>query len=551
MGIVSGPHKVDGTPDFMNVEVFYVDDIDDIPGVSGKPSKAQMAVVIGIAMVILTIVFMLVYYLINMVRDIKVTTSLPLQQPQYRQHAIHRCKSVRGWFYPSLLGCTAKAQTLWHNHWRSSDYPLDMHSHMVDTGCGRGHVLIEWYGDEGSDAVDGRSEGSETRHTQSNRCCILLTTGDEVHNPSTPHMVNYLLQHYFSVAVVRPRTASLSWKHWSTLLHWELTPEDIKVSVDFIQRKYHITTACIIGGSGAGDAAVRFAASRSLLKDYRILPQSESLHQHHSNDTTATPRERDDVTSSQLCILGVIAVSNHFHAAYSMIENEADCVDVFHASKLRQRKIQVKRHESMLLESFNGGKQQLQTLMDSLHQAKSLLTFDETVVKMFNLYLQSNNTTNDTPAIADTWMDRSSLQLSEYYEEVSSQYVLRNVAVETLILQSIDDPYKAPKAIPVAEIISNSHILLITTSFGGHNAFVESIPLSARSLKFICSSSVARDVTTVTTEESRADNSNSGEVRSESRVSAGKASVVTPTWAERLCVEYCVEKHAKVSTPTQ
>ncbi|MGH8583786.1 MAG: hydrolase [Gammaproteobacteria bacterium] len=60
---------------------------------------------------------------------------------------------------------------------------------------------------------------------------------------------------------------------------------------------------------------------------------------------------------------------------------------------------------------------------------------------------------------------------AEYYHRCSSARYLARIAVPTLIIHSVDDPFMTPEAIPSDTAIS-SRVLLEVTARGGHNGFV-------------------------------------------------------------------------------
>ena len=59
----------------------------------------------------------------------------------------------------------------------------------------------------------------------------------------------------------------------------------------------------------------------------------------------------------------------------------------------------------------------------------------------------------------------------DYYHRSSSRQFLKNIAVPTLIIQAIDDPFMTEEVLPQSEELS-SHVLLEITAAGGHVGFV-------------------------------------------------------------------------------
>ncbi len=60
-----------------------------------------------------------------------------------------------------------------------------------------------------------------------------------------------------------------------------------------------------------------------------------------------------------------------------------------------------------------------------------------------------------------------------YYRQSSSAAFLEHIRTPTLLLQSEDDPFLPGRALPLATVRANSHLLAAFTSGGGHVAFVD------------------------------------------------------------------------------
>ena len=59
----------------------------------------------------------------------------------------------------------------------------------------------------------------------------------------------------------------------------------------------------------------------------------------------------------------------------------------------------------------------------------------------------------------------------DYWSKASSIYVLENIAVPTLLINSLDDPFLAATSFPYKEVETNDKFFLETPSFGGHVGF--------------------------------------------------------------------------------
>lgn len=60
-----------------------------------------------------------------------------------------------------------------------------------------------------------------------------------------------------------------------------------------------------------------------------------------------------------------------------------------------------------------------------------------------------------------------------YYRVSSSNQYLRGVAVPTLLLHAVDDPFLPPAAIPRAEVEANPRMDLLLQPRGGHVGFLQ------------------------------------------------------------------------------
>ncbi|AMD20833.1 HDR091Wp [Eremothecium sinecaudum] len=60
----------------------------------------------------------------------------------------------------------------------------------------------------------------------------------------------------------------------------------------------------------------------------------------------------------------------------------------------------------------------------------------------------------------------------EYYRHASPLKRLKFIRVPTLIINSLDDPIVGPGVIPYKQALTNEHVLLCTTSLGGHLAYL-------------------------------------------------------------------------------
>jgi predicted alpha/beta-fold hydrolase len=62
--------------------------------------------------------------------------------------------------------------------------------------------------------------------------------------------------------------------------------------------------------------------------------------------------------------------------------------------------------------------------------------------------------------------------MTDYYDRCSSVHFLRDIRVETLIVNAKDDPFMTPDIIPREEMLSDQVCLEVADS-GGHVGFVE------------------------------------------------------------------------------
>lgn len=61
---------------------------------------------------------------------------------------------------------------------------------------------------------------------------------------------------------------------------------------------------------------------------------------------------------------------------------------------------------------------------------------------------------------------------AEYYERCSSEHVLGAIAVPTLVVQALDDPFLPPSCYPVEQAERNENLFLEIPGFGGHVGFM-------------------------------------------------------------------------------
>lgn len=65
--------------------------------------------------------------------------------------------------------------------------------------------------------------------------------------------------------------------------------------------------------------------------------------------------------------------------------------------------------------------------------------------------------------------------VEEYYAKSSCAPMLRNIKTPTLFFNALDDPIFDKVAIPYSEFLENDHIMLATTSGGGHIGFLHGV----------------------------------------------------------------------------
>jgi predicted alpha/beta-fold hydrolase len=68
----------------------------------------------------------------------------------------------------------------------------------------------------------------------------------------------------------------------------------------------------------------------------------------------------------------------------------------------------------------------------------------------------------------------------DYYARSSAKGFLSDIRTPTLLLQSLDDPFLPPAALPLAEIQANPNLVPVITRTGGHVGFIEGSPWRPR-----------------------------------------------------------------------
>jgi hypothetical protein len=66
--------------------------------------------------------------------------------------------------------------------------------------------------------------------------------------------------------------------------------------------------------------------------------------------------------------------------------------------------------------------------------------------------------------------------VDDYYHSVSSSNWAQNIAVPTLILHALDDPFIRMTPDTRAKLVANRRVVLIETRHGGHCAFLSLEP---------------------------------------------------------------------------
>jgi predicted alpha/beta-fold hydrolase len=64
----------------------------------------------------------------------------------------------------------------------------------------------------------------------------------------------------------------------------------------------------------------------------------------------------------------------------------------------------------------------------------------------------------------------------DYYHRVASSNWAQDIAVPTLILQALDDPFIRMTADTRAKLVANPRVMLVETRHGGHCAFLSPEP---------------------------------------------------------------------------
>ncbi len=61
---------------------------------------------------------------------------------------------------------------------------------------------------------------------------------------------------------------------------------------------------------------------------------------------------------------------------------------------------------------------------------------------------------------------------ADYWEKASSKPLLTRIAIPTLLVNALDDPFLAPPCYPCQEALANPSLFLETPETGGHVGFV-------------------------------------------------------------------------------